>query len=142
MTRLEHVNLVSRDMNATLAFLQVAFPDWKIRGRGQNEWYGVKREWLHFGTDDFYITLNEGSQEDNRDLKGHSPGLAHIGIVVDDLNAVVERLESQGHEISMQGAEHPYRKNVYFEEASGFEFEFVQYLSESSEKRNMYGGET
>lgn len=142
MNQIEHVNLVSKDIEATLDFLQTAFPDWKVRGQGENEWYGTKRQWLHFGTDDYYITLNEGSQEDNRDLKGQSPGLAHIGFCVDDLDDVATRLQSKGYEIATIGADHPHRKNVYFIEPSGFEFEFVQYVAESPEQRNMYGGET
>lgn len=142
MTQIEHVNLVSKDMVATLDFLQTAFPEWRVRGQGEAEWFGKKRRWLHVGTDDYYITLNEGNQDDNRDLAGHSPGLAHIGFRVDDIESIITRLTGKGYEIEIIGATHPHRKNVYFLEPSGFEFEFVQYLSDSAEQRNMYGGET
>jgi len=142
MVRIEHANLVSNDLEATLNFLSTAFPEWKVRGRGESEWYGTKRRWLHFGSDDYYITLNEGNQDDNRDLSGQSPGLAHIGFCVDDVDDVVTRLQNKGYEIEIIGADHPYRKNVYFLEPSGFEFEFIQYLSDSPQQRNMYGGET
>lgn len=128
-------------MTATLDFLQTAFPNWKVRGRGEYEWYGTKRQWLHFGTDDNYITLNEGNNDDNRDLTGQSPGLAHIGFSVDSVDALITRLQKKGYEKSTFGADHPYRKNVYFIEPSGFEFEFIQYLSDSPKLRNMYGGE-
>ena len=34
------------------------------------------------------------------------------------------------------------RKTIYFIDPAGFEFEFIQYLSENPEEKNMYGGET
>jgi len=142
MIRLEHVNLVVKDMDATLDFIQTAFPDWKVRGQGESEWYGKKRKWLHVGTDDNYITLNEGRDNDNRDLKGHSPGLAHIGFAVDDVKGISSRLQKKGHEIATIGANHPHRKTIYFIDPAGFEFEFIQYLSEKPAEKNMYGGET
>jgi catechol-2,3-dioxygenase len=142
MIRLEHVNLVVNDITSTLDFLQTAFPDWKVRGQGESDWYGKMRSWLHVGTDDYYITLNAGNGEQNRDLKGHAPGLAHIGFCVDDLGSISTRLQNNGYEIATIGADHPYRKTIYFIEPAGFEFEFIQYLSEAPEERNMYGGET
>lgn len=141
MCRLEHVNLVVRDVKRTLSFLQAAFPSWKIRGRGNGEWYGKKRAWLHVGDDDTYITLNQGSDDANRYLKGNAPGLAHMGFCVDDLEAVSSRLLQRGYEITTMGAEHPYRKTLYFVDPAGFEFEFIQYLSSDPLKKNMYGGE-
>jgi len=141
MVRLEHANLVSKDMAGTLDFLQTAFPEWSVRGRGESEWYGKKRQWLHFGNEDYYITINEGNQDINRDLSGHSPGLAHIGFCVDNVNHITTRLQNKGHEISIMGADHPYRKSVYFVDPSGFEFEFIQYYSDLADQRNMYDGE-
>ena len=142
MIRLEHVNLVVKDMDATLDFIQTAFPDWKVRGKGESEWYSKKRQWLHVGTDEYYITLNEGSDNNNRDLKGHSSGLAHIGFAVDDVEGISSRLQAKGYEIDTIGADHPHRKTIYFIDPAGFEFEFIQYLSQKSEEKNMYGGET
>ncbi len=142
MIRLEHVNLVVKDLDRTLDFIQTAFPDWGIRGRGESEWYGKMRQWLHVGTEDTYITLNEGNDESNRDLKGHSPGLAHIGFAVDNMEDISARLQAGGYEIATIGADHPHRKTIYFIDPSGFEFEFIQYLSEKPEEKNMYGGET
>ena len=40
MIRLEHANLVVKDIPATLDFIQTAFPDWKIRGQGEMTWHG------------------------------------------------------------------------------------------------------
>lgn len=142
MIRLEHVNLVVHDIQATLDFVQTAFPDWQVRGQGESEWYNKKRQWLHVGTDDYYITLNEGLDQPNRDLKSHNPGLAHIGFCVDDMEAISQRLQDKGYEVATFGADHPFRKTIYFIDPAGFEFEFIQYLSDKPSERNMYGGET
>ncbi len=142
MSRFEHINLVVKNIDATLAFLQTALPRWHVRGRGNSQWYGRKRSWLHFGDDDHYITLNDGASGSNRDLQGHAPGLAHIGLVVDDLDAVATRLDDAGYQVAIVGAEHPHRKSLYFHEPGGFEFEFVEYLSEHPDEKNQYGGET
>ena len=69
-------------------------------------------------------------------------GLAHVGIEVDDSDAVAERLKAKGYPVSTIGADHPYRKTVYFFDPAGFEFEFIQYLSDKPAERNLYGGET
>lgn len=138
MIRFEHANLVVTDMAATLDFILTAFPDWRIRGQGEMEWHGKPRRWLHVGDDETYVTLNNDGEGENRDLKGHSPGLAHLGFVVDDLDGVIARLEAKGHRIEIQGVEHPFRRNVYFLDPAGFEFEFVQYLSDVPAERNLY----
>lgn len=142
MFYLEHVNLVVKDIAATLEFIQTAFPSWTVRGEGQGDWYGQKRAWVHVGTDDQYITLNSGDDAPNRDLKSNMPGLAHIGFAVDNVDGISNRLQKRGYVIGTIGADHPYRKTIYFTDPAGFEFEFIQYFSDEVEKRNMYGGET
>ena len=142
MIRLEQINLVVKDIDATLDFIQTAFPDWKVRGKGTSEWYNTKRHWLHVGTDDSYITLNSASEGQNRDLRSNAPGLAHIGFCVDDLAGIASRLQQKGYEIATIGADHPFRKTLYFIDPAGFEFEFIEYLSQVSAERNQYGGET
>ncbi|WP_420854582.1 VOC family protein [Sneathiella marina] len=136
--KFEHANLVVSDLDRTLAFLKAAFPDWKIRGKGSNDWYGKPRNWVHFGTADNYITLNDHGEGENRDLKGHSTGLAHLGFVVDDLASLVGRLDNSGFQPHLQGEDNPFRRNAYFMDPAGFEFEFVQYFSDISTERNMY----
>ena len=138
MIRIEHANLVVKDIEATLDFVLTAFPTWQVRGQGQMTWYGKARRWLHVGDDDYYLTLNDGSEGQNRDLSGHTPGLAHLGFVVDDLDDLVARLETKGFKIDIEGTEHPFRKNVYFVDPAGFQFEFVQYLSDQPSERNRY----
>ena len=138
MVRIEHANLVVRDIAGTLDFLQTAIPSWRVRGEGEMEWYGKPRHWLHFGDDDYFITLNDDGEGENRDLRGHRPGLAHLAFEVDDVNATITRLDNKGYEIDVDLASHPFRKNVYFRDPAGFQFEFIQYLSDEPADRNQY----
>ncbi|MRI35139.1 glyoxalase [Endozoicomonas sp. OPT23] len=139
MVRLEHSNLSVVDIEKTLDFILTAFPHWQVRARGNNVWYGVERQWLHVGDDDYYLSLNGQAAGKNRDLQGHTPGLAHLGFAVDDVNAIVERLTAKGYDIRVDMREgHPFRKTAYFIDPEGFEFEFIQYLSEKPEEKNLY----
>jgi len=137
MIQLEHLNLVVRDIPRALTFYQAAFPHWRVRGEGSQTWFGVQRNWLHFGDDYQYLTFNDDGVEDNRDLTGHQVGLAHFAFVTSNIDALIKRLESEGFSVAKQGAEEPYRKNVYFVDPDGFEVEFVQYISDIPKERNL-----
>jgi catechol 2,3-dioxygenase-like lactoylglutathione lyase family enzyme len=134
--RLEHLNLVVRDIPQTLNFYRAAFPHWRTRSQGQAEWHGVERNWVHFGDDENYLTFNDDGTGENRDLSGHQTGLAHFAYVTSNLKAVIDRLEAAGFAIAKAGADNKFRKNVYFIDPNGFEVEFVQYLSDLPEERN------
>jgi len=134
--RLEHINLVVKDIAKALVFYKAAFPHWRIRSQGQAEWYGVERNWVHFGDDYQYLTFNDDGVGENRDLSGHQTGLAHFAYVTDNLQAVIDRLVTAGFEIAKPGAENRFRKNVYFVDPDGFEVEFVEYLSDLPPERN------
>lgn len=136
--KIEHANLVVTDLEGTKKFLTTAFPEWKERGRGTNTWSEKERNWIHLGTDDYYITLNDNGEGLNRDLSGHQPGLAHIGFVVENCDEVLERLNKAGFELRTTGGESPYRKSYYFVDPQGFEFEFIEYLSEDPKLKNQY----
>lgn len=136
MIRLEHLNLVVKDIPTALRFYQAAFPHWRIRAKGQTHWYEKPRNWLHFGDDYNYLTFNDNGEGDNRSLEGHQPGLAHMAFVVDDVDALVERLAQADFKPSNLGTEHPFRKNKYFQDPDNFEIEFVEYLSDFPEERN------
>lgn len=142
MVRLEHLNLVVTEIQPTVDFLLSAFPQWHIRGKGENRWGNTARNWVHVGSDDYYLTLNDGAKGNNRDLSGMSPGLAHIGFVVEDLESVISRLTDKGYAIDVLGRDHPFRKTAYFVDPAGFQFEFMQYTSEKAQEKNLYGGET
>ena len=138
MPKLEHINLVVADIDPTLSFLTAAFPEWRLRGEGRDEWHGMPRRWVHFGDDETYITLNDFGKGPNRDLKSNSPGLAHIGFEVASVDLLISRLKQAGHEPSHPGTPHPHRRNVYYIDETGLEFEFTEYLSDKDEERNLY----
>ena len=136
MIYLEHINLVVEDIPKMMKFYQAAFPHWKIRDEGAGEWYGKPRKWLHFGDDFQYIALNDYGEGENRDLKGYQTGLAHFAYVIENIDALVERLSIVGFEFSTEGSNEPFRKNIYFVDPAGFEVEFVEYLSDLPKQRN------
>ncbi len=146
MVRLEHANLLVKDIQPTLEFLLTAFSEWNVRGEGDMTWgsgeRSTARHWLHVGDDDYYLTLNDSAVGDIRDVKGIQPGVAHLGFVVDDLQAVIDRLATKGFSVDITGRDHPFRSTVYYNDPAGFQFEFLQYTSDKPAEKNMYGGES
>ncbi len=133
---LEHLNLVVKDLEIALEFYKVVFPHWKIRTEGESEWYGVKRNWLHFGDDYQYLSLNDNGSGENRALKENQVGLAHFAFVTDNLDSIIKRLVNAGFEIATPITEREFRRNVYFIDPDGYEVEFVEYLSDLPQERN------
>ena len=134
--RLEHLNLVVRDIPESLHFYKAAFPHWKIRNQGKADWYDVERNWVHFGDDKQYLTLNDDGIDNNRDLTSHQIGLAHFAFVTNNLQSVIDRLQLAGYDTEKSGANNKFRKNIYFMDPNGYEIEFVEYLSDLPEQRN------
>ncbi len=138
MLHLEHINLVVSDIEQSLTFYQAAFTHWTVRGGGESQWYGKDRRWLHFGDDYQYIALNDDGIGKNRDLTGHQIGLAHFAFVTNDLQGMIGRLAKAGFTIDKQGADDPFRDNVYYIDPAGYEVEFVHYKSDLPAQRNCY----
>ena len=135
--RLEHANLIVRDIEAATRFLQTAFPDFRVRREGKG-WTGAR--WAHVGTDETYVALNEAQSEPAEQWVpyGGKPGLNHLGYEVADVDALRDRLKTAGYRDSTVPNNHPYRKRVYFHDDEGNDWEFVQYLIEDPSKRNDY----
>jgi catechol 2,3-dioxygenase-like lactoylglutathione lyase family enzyme len=133
---LEHLNLVVNNLERALTFYRAVFPHWDIRDRGEGDWYGVMRKWVHFGDDHHYLTLNDNGTDQIRDIKSNQLGLAHFAYVVANLDSIVSRLADAGFKPHHNGAVNPFRKNVYFLDPDGFEVEFVEYLSDLPQERN------
>lgn len=131
MQILEHVHLGVRNLAKTEAFLIAALPEFSRRGSGYAEGYG---NWVHIGGSDNYIALTESEVEPDSNY------LRHIGLVVDDIDAVVSRLEAVGQSPSDASAldSHPFRRRVYYLDDNGIHWEFVQYLVEDKAQRNDY----
>lgn len=66
------------------------------------------------------------------------PGINHLGYEVDDAAAVRERLSQAGYKDSSYPNAHPHRTRVYFYDAEGSDWEFVQYLSDDPTQRHDY----
>ena len=134
--RLEHINLVVKDINRSLGFYRAGMPHWTVRSEGQTDWYGNPRKWIHFGDDYTYIAFNDNGTGEIRDLKTTQLGLAHFAFETDNLAKLQQRLKVAGFEPRHFGAEEPYRKNLYFIDPDGFEVEFVEYSSDLPSERN------
>ena len=134
--RLEHANLSVRDVDAAVRFVTAAFPDFRVRREG----FRNGRRWLHVGTDDTYLALNEATAVPAEAWEPYSgkPGLNHLGYEVDDVEALRARLVAAGFEESTVPNSHPHRRRVYFYDADGNDWEFVQYFSEDPAERNDY----
>ncbi len=137
MLQLEHINLVVNDIPAMIKFYQAAFPHWFIRDQGTGEWHGKPRTWLHFGDHYQYIAMSDHGEGKNRELTGHQVGLAHFAYVTSNIAVIIARLQQAGFDIAKDGAKEPHRENIYFTDPAGFEVEFVQYLSDLPEERNL-----
>ena len=136
-TRIEHANLAVRDVDETIRFLKTAFPDFRVRREGKT-WQGAR--WVHVGTDDTYIAVNEASREPAERWVpyGGRPGLNHLGYAVDDVEALRARLTAAGYRDSTVPNHHPHRVRVYFHDAEGNDWEFVEYLVDAAADRNDY----
>ncbi len=135
--RLEHANMSVRDIDVMIRFLQAAFPEFRVRGKGTSA-NGTR--WVHVGTDETYIALNQATVELEKQWVPYTgePGVNHLGYEVDDVEAVHSRLTAAGYRESTVPNVHPHRKRVYFYDAEGNDWEFVQYFSEEPAERNDY----
>jgi catechol 2,3-dioxygenase-like lactoylglutathione lyase family enzyme len=121
---LEHVNFTVADAPATAKWLCDVF-GWKIRWQGPSINDGRS---IHVGSDDDYLALYtpkstrpRGGNE--RDGIGN---LNHVGIVVDDLDAVEAKVKALGYPTHSHADYEPGRR-FYFDDENGIEFEVVSY---------------
>ena len=135
--RLEHANITVRDIDGVIQFLQTAFPSFRVR-HDETERDGSR--WVHIGTDDAYIALNQATEDPAEDWTpyGGKPGFNHLGFEVDDAEAIRSRLTEAGYRDSTYPNKHPHRCRVYFYDSEGNDWEFVQYLSDKMAERHDY----
>ena len=135
---LEHANVTVPDVGAATAFLQAAFPDFRVRGTSQVRDPDEPVRWVHLGTDRFYVCLNPVSPESTLPQREMSDaGINHVGFAVDDTEAVRKRLESAGYETTYSEPPHKFRRRLYAG-VGGVTWEFVEYLSDEPAERNDY----
>ena len=135
--RLEHANLLVADIDGMIRFLQTAFPEFRIR---HQETDSAGRRWVHVGTDESYIALNQATEAPSERWIPYSgkPGLNHLGFEVDDVDALRLRMLEAGYRDSTYPNDHPHRRRVYFYDPEGNDWEFVQYFSTAMSDRNDY----
>ena len=127
VARLEHANITVENPDATAERLGDLF-GWKVR------WRGVPGEGihggytLHVGEQDSYLAVYAKGPDAARagDTYGTIGGLNHIGVVVDDLDAVEERVVEMGYTPHSHADYEPGRR-FYFDDADGIEFEVISY---------------
>ncbi len=135
--RLEHANLKVHHFDEAIRFLRTAFPEFRIRHESGP---GEDRRWAHVGTDENYIAISEATMERHSSDEPYSgyPGVQHLGWEVEDVEALRQRLTEAGFQDNTVPNNHPHRKRVYFLDADGNDWEFVQYLSDDPEERHDY----
>lgn len=135
--RLEHANLCVRDIDATIRFLQTAFPEFAIR-RDAIDPDGTR--WVHIGTDETYLALSQVTADSLERWEPYAgkPGMNHLGYEVDDADALRKRMVAAGYQDSTVSNSHPHRKRVYFYDPDGNDWEFIQYLSDDPRERHDY----
>lgn len=122
--QLEHANITVSDPDATAKWLSEVF-GWRIRWEGDSIHGGRS---IHVGGDTSYLAIynpnKPTSPADNS--YGHTGGLNHVGVVVEDLDATEARVKTAGFETHSHADYEPGRR-FYFHDRDGIEFEVVQY---------------
>ena len=120
---LEHVNITVSDPHRSAALLRDLF-GWHIRWEGPSMSAGHT---IHIGTDDAYVALYT-----NPEVRAADPAfrkgepMNHIGVTVDDLDAVEAKVVAAGLRPFGHDDYDPGRR-FYFFDWNGIEFEVVSY---------------
>lgn len=124
--KLEHINVTVKDANKTADRLCDLF-DWKIRWEGSSmDGQGYT---CHVGKDEFYLAIyapTDGVEITNNSGYRLNGGLNHIGLIVDDLDAMEEKVIDAGFTPKSHADYEPGRR-FYFIDSDGIEFELCSY---------------
>jgi catechol 2,3-dioxygenase-like lactoylglutathione lyase family enzyme len=121
--RIEHVNVTVTDPERTARLMEALF-DWHVR------WSGAARNGghtIHIGSNEHYVALYTGrgvSYTPDDFAKGQP--LNHIGVEVDDLDAIEARVLAAGLKPFGHDDYDPGRR-FYFLDPDGIEYEVVSY---------------
>ena len=124
--RLEHVNVTSPNPQKTANWMQKVF-DWSMQWEGDTQDNGYS---IHIGDTDSYIAIYKpglkiAPYQRSYAVSGH---VNHVGIVVEDLDEIEQRVRSVGFEPHMHADYEPGRR-FYFYDDTGLEIEVVSYNS-------------
>ncbi len=125
---LEHINITVSNVSETAERL-CSFFNWKIRWQGK-AMNGGKT--IHIGNNASYLAIFQAKQpsSDNTKNSAKTNGLNHVGIVVDELEHVEQRIRECGYATYSFGDYEPGRR-FYFREENGIEFEVISYSKQS-----------
>ena len=126
--RIEHVNVTVRDPDRVAALMKSLF-DWRIRWRGPARDGGHT---IHVGSADDYLALYTGDKAhygDDDFAKGRP--LNHIGVEVDDLDAIEARVVAAGL-TPFNHADYDPGRRFYFLDPDGIEYEVVSYAKRTA----------
>ena len=121
--RIEHVNVTVSDPDRAAKLMQDVF-GWTIRWRGPARDGGHT---IHVGSDSDYLALYTGRNitYSGDDFAKGRP-LNHVGVEVDDLDAVEAKVAAAGLTPFNHGDYDPGRR-FYFLDPDGIEYEVVSY---------------
>ena len=125
MARLEHVNIAVRDPKATAKVLSDLF-DWKTRWEGPALRDGFT---VHVGDEETYLALyrhSDHAMDQQAPRYTHLAAMNHIGIVVDDIDAIEAAVKAKGYETHSHADYEPGRR-FYYTGHGDLEIEVVQY---------------
>lgn len=123
MSRIEHVNVTVSDPDRSAELMSRIF-GWHVRWKGPARSGGRT---IHVGTDDNYVAVYAEPPEKRTSEQLLGPGrLNHIGVEVDDLESVEERVRQAGLRATDVEEYEPGRR-FYFFDPDGIEYEVVSY---------------
>ncbi|UYV36128.1 VOC family protein [Rhodobacteraceae bacterium D3-12] len=122
--RLEHVNVTVSDLDRAVALVSQLF-GWHLRWRGAAKDGG---ETAHVGDADSYVALYKHPKQNGAPVDSYrtTGGLNHIGVVVEDLDAVEARVKAAGL-VAHNHADYEPGRRFYFDDQDGTEWEVVSY---------------
>jgi catechol 2,3-dioxygenase-like lactoylglutathione lyase family enzyme len=121
--RIEHVNITVTDPGRSADLMHELF-GWKVRWEGPSMLGGHT---IHVGSEADYLALYTNETVKTADPRfSKSKPLNHVGVVVDDLDAVEAKVIAAGLEPFSHGDYEPGRR-FYFLDWNRIEFEVVSY---------------
>lgn len=124
----EHVNMTVTDPDKTAGMLAELF-GWHVRWTGASLHGGYT---VHVGTDTHYVALYRPSVDIRPALPDadssyvRAGAVNHLGILVDDLDAAEDRVQTYGYKTHSHQTYDP-GSRFYFHDENGIEYEVISY---------------
>ncbi len=122
--KLEHVNITVSDPKVTAGWMNRLF-GWHIRWQGPGMQTGYT---VHVGNDDQYVALFSFGDAKTMAESSYKTigGFNHLAVVVDDIDAMEDKVKAEGFATGNHGDYEPGRR-FYFHDNDGLEVEVVSY---------------